>query len=282
MYEFIYKVPSDMEEGLTGLLVENDISSFYFELCRGESLLNIFLDTDEPLKFIDESLLQSVKEVDQKSWSRAWGENYTGHELTNEIFVLPSGVDPPAKRYKTVIEVDPFDSFGDGHHPTTRLCGQLLEHVISDFTANSGKAGISMLDVGTGSGILSIAAWTMGVRDIDLFDYEPVAVEKAEKNLKLNHVEGPVPHVADIYSYRTEKKYDVVTANLLSRIIEDNIGLLVSLLKPGGKLILSGINTLWTDGMKKLFAGKNLEIKEHKIIDEWNGFVLIRAHSKTL
>ncbi len=274
MRELVFEISELREAQLTELLIDSGFTAFYFEKSDGKTFLKVYPDENEIPQCLADEFPVLSSDVDPASWNRTWIENYKGDELTQDIFVLPSGVNLPDKHYKTVIKIDPSDSFGDGHHPTTKLCGELLEHVISGAAATAVE--LSMLDAGTGSGILAIAAWSMGVRDIELFDYDPVSVEKAMKNLRLNGIEGPSPFVSDIYSYKTEKKYDIVTANLLSKIIEDNIDILKSILKPDGKLILSGISTLWTDGMKKIFDRKNLEVIEHKILEEWNGFVLIK------
>jgi len=131
-----------------------------------------------------------------------------------------------------------------------------------------------MLDVGTGSGILSIVSWLLGLRDIELFDYDGAAVEKAKKNLKLNGIDDLIPFVADLYNFSTERKYKVITANLLSRIIEDNIEKLKDLAMPGGHLLLSGISILWKGDMEKLFLYHGFNIKESLTDDEWCAFWL--------
>ncbi|HPF05397.1 MAG TPA: 50S ribosomal protein L11 methyltransferase [Spirochaetota bacterium] len=271
MREYIFEIPESREELLTVQLTESGFTSFYFEKSGQKNFLKIYLrDNDLPAILLNETPISS-SDVDPSSWSRVWGENYNGSELTENIFILPSGVTPPDKKYKTIIEIDPFDSFGDGHHPTTRLCGMLLEEILN---GGNNAASLSMLDIGTGSGILSIAAWIMGIKNIDLFDYDSVAVEKASKNLKLNGINSLSPFTDDIYKFTSDKKYDIITANLLSRLIEDNMIKLISLLKPEGKIIVSGISTKWTEQMKKVFSANGFQIIKHRVLEEWNGFIL--------
>jgi len=274
MKEIVFEISEAHEEKLTGFLNDTGFTSFYFEKTRNSNLLKLYIDDgDIPIGLKDEKLI-SISVVEPSSWNRIWGENYRGEELTENIFVLPAGAAYPEKKYKTLIAIDPYDSFGDGHHPTTRLCGMLLEEVIRNYYINVFPGKLSMLDIGTGSGILAIAAWTMGVRDIEMFDYDPVAVAKALKNLRLNGIDTFSPFNEDIYKFSSTKKYNIITANLLSRIIEDNIGKLISLLKPEGILIVSGVNTIWTEDIKKIFYNNNISIIKHVIIDEWNGFIL--------
>lgn len=271
MKEFVFEITESREELLTLQLIESGFTSFYFEKTGNKNFLKIYLENNDLPSILLNEIPVSSSDLDPSSWSRAWGEDYKGDELTADIFVLPSGVNPPDKKYKTIIEIDPFDSFGDGHHPTTRLCGILLEKEISN---HDNPSSLSMLDIGTGSGILSITAWTMGVRDIELFDYDPVSADKALKNLKLNGINSLFPFIDDIYRFTSFKKYDLITANLLSRLLEDNIIKLTGLLKQEGRLIVSGISTKWTEEMKKVFSDNRLQIIEHIVIEEWNGFLL--------
>ncbi len=274
MKEFVFEINESKEEQLTFQLMESGFASFYFEKSGNKNFLKIYTENNDLPSILLNEISVSSSDVDPSSWSRAWGENYKGDELTSNIFILPEGAVPPDKNYKTIIEIDPFDSFGDGHHPTTRLCGMLLEDELSN---HHDPSALSMLDIGTGSGILSIAAWAMGVRDIELFDYDPVAADKTLKNLKLNGINSLLPFIDDIYEFTSVKKYDVITANLLSRLLEDNIVKVTELLKPEGRIIVSGISTKWTEEMKKVFSDNRLQIIEHMVIEEWNGFLLTKA-----
>jgi len=114
----------------------------------------------------------------------------------------------------------------------------------------------------------------MGVRDIELFDYDNDSVIKADKNLSLNGITGARASFQDLYTFSSSKKYDIITANLLSKIIEDNIEILKSLLKPDGSLILSGISSKWEKDMIVLFENSGLRIISHKKLEEWEGFVV--------
>jgi len=274
MKEIIYSINKRSEKRLTGTLRDSGVTSFYIEYTGKEILLKIYSDDDTPLDLFEKETLISVNEIENDAWNRTWGDNYRGHKLTESIFVLPDGLEGIPGKYSAVIRIDQYDSFGDGHHPTTRLCAELLSDFIDNISVTHKAEELSMLDIATGSGILSIAAWIMGIRDIELFDYEPVAVEKAAKNLELNGITSLNPFIADIYSFNTEKKYDLITANLLSRLLEDNIEKIKSFLKPDGILILSGIGATWTDDMINLFRKYCFEIIERRELDDWNGFLL--------
>ncbi len=271
MFEITYSIPLKLEEEYSGLLTSTGVTSFWFEKAARSLLLKIYSVTPDPVYPIDHSYLVRVAEIKESDWKNKWAEDYTGHELTDNIFVVPPGITPPQKKYRHIIQIDPEDSFGDGHHPTTRLCGDMLEQILEKYTS---REGLSFIDIGTGSGVLAIEAALMGIRDIELFDYDKDSVIKADKNLKLNGIIGARASLEDLYEFSSEKKYDIITANLLSKLIEENIHRLKSFLKPEGFLILSGISSRWEKDLLKLFKNSGLKVILHKKLEEWEGFAL--------
>jgi len=271
MYEITYAISPELEDEYSEQLISAGVTSFCFEKISGTLLLKIYSDSPAPMEGIDGNFLRDVSEIHDSDWKNKWAEDYTGHELTENIFVIPPGITPPQKEYRYIIQIDPEDSFGDGHHPTTRLCGILLELVLE---MRGSPEKVSFIDIGTGSGVLAIQAALMGVNDIELFDYDEDSVLKADKNLNLNGIRRLRASLNDIYTFSSSKKYDIITANLLSKIIEDNIERLKSLLKPEGMMILSGISTKWESDMTALFEISGLRIILHKKLEEWEGFVL--------
>ncbi len=271
MFEFTYSISSKLEDQYSELLMSAGIASFCFEKISGRLFLKVYLDIPEPVPGISPASLVNVAEIHDSDWKNKWAEGYTGHELTENIYVIPPGIVPPEKSYHLVIQIDPEDSFGDGHHPTTRLCGTLLEQVIEMYPY---PGELSLIDIGTGSGVLAILGALMGISDVELFDYDRDSVIKADKNLCLNGISGIRASLDDLYTFTSSKKYDIITANLLSRIIEENIGRLKALLKPDGFMILSGISSIWSEDMKMLFKISGLTAVFHKKLEEWEGFVL--------
>jgi ribosomal protein L11 methyltransferase len=271
MYEFTYIIPSKLEDEFTSQLISAGVTSFCFEKVSRALYLKIYSGTSEPFEVIDRSYLKDVSEIHDSDWKNKWAEGYNGHELTENIFVVPPGINLPEKKYKYIIQIDPEDSFGDGHHPTTRLCGDLLEQILGQSRS---PGELSFLDIGTGSGVLAIQAALAGVRDVELFDYDKDSVLKADQNLILNGITGFRASLHDLYSFSSRKKYDIITANLLSKIIEDNIQRLKSFLKPAGFLILSGISSKWGKDMSSLFENSGLKIISHKKLEEWEGFIV--------
>jgi len=203
MYEFTYIIPSKLEDECTLKLISAGVTSFCFEKISRVLYLKIYSGSPEPCEEIDQTYLERVSEIHDSDWKNKWADGYTGHELTENIFVIPPGITLPEKKYRYIIQIDPEDSFGDGHHPTTRLCGDLLEHVLGQSRSFE---GLSFLDIGTGSGVLAIQAALMGVCDIELFDYDKDSIFKADKNLSLNGITGVRASLQDLYTFTSIKK----------------------------------------------------------------------------
>lgn len=251
-------------------LSEAGIVSYYIENNGTKNFLCIFSESGEFISLPGQIVPESIVNTDEASWLNSWAEKFKGYELTHDIYVTPEGAGPSAQ-YEYVITIDPHGAFGDGHHPTTRLCAYMLQEFIS---RHENRAMLNMIDVGTGSGLLAVEAYILGVRHIELFDIDPTSVRMAAKNLHLNGAVGIEPFAADIYSYTFNKKYDIITANLLTGLIEDNISLLTGALDIKGVLILSGISRKWTSLVRRLIKRNNLVILEHKKLEGWNGFLL--------
>jgi ribosomal protein L11 methylase PrmA len=138
----------------------------------------------------------------------------------------------PRRPTPIVIVIVPSMAFGTGHHPTTRLCLELLQMFP--------LAGLRVIDVGTGSGVLALAAWKLGARTVLGVDYDADAIANARENASLNGATASLEiREADLASFQAEPA-DVVTANLTAAVIQKHADALQRLVRLGGKLILSG------------------------------------------
>lgn len=273
MYLLKYKIPSTDEEKITGQLQNGSTSTFSFEIVNGSTFLNIYSPNKEPADFISKEYLESITPIDIEALNNKWADDYNGAVLTDNFFVKSPDMTDAGDGFKHVILLDPVGSFGDGCHATTRLCAEMLEDLINTYQACA-RNNLSMLDIGTGSGILSIEASMLGLQNIDLFDCYRVSVVKSQKNLRLNGIENLAPFQDDLYSYQFTKKYDIITANLLTSVLEDNIVKMRSAIAENGHLIISGIGTRWTDEMTALINISGYKIVKHKKLEGWNGFML--------
>jgi ribosomal protein L11 methyltransferase len=166
------------------------------------------------------------------------------------------------------IIIQPSMGFGTGHHASTRLCAALLQHV--DLT------GRSVLDAGTGSGVLALIARALGARAVTAVDDDADAIEAARENLDLNGVtEGIDLKVADFRTLSAQPA-DVVTANLTGGLLIRGAELLTEAVAPGGSLIISGVLREEESGVVAAFAPA-LSVVERLSEDEWIGARLTRA-----
>lgn len=202
----------------------------------------------------------SVSDIKDDDWAHKWKEFFKPERITDRIVIKPTWEAYEAKVGEIVIEIDPGMAFGTGTHPTTRGCLRLIEEVAS-------RGGIeTMLDVGTGSGILAIAAAKLGVQRTIAIDLDSAAVKVAEENIILNKVESQV-RIAKIKVDIIYVMFNLVVANIIA---EELIRLSVPLkgrVMPGGCLILSGIVAEKADMVKEAF--KELSLEKELIEGEW-------------
>jgi ribosomal protein L11 methyltransferase len=172
--------------------------------------------------------------VEEEDWAESWKAFFWPQKITARIVVKPTWREYIAGPGEQIIEIDPGMAFGTGTHPTTALCVRLLEKYL--------QAGRSVLDVGTGSGILLITAAMLGAGPMTGIDLDPMAVDVARKNLQQNRVapaafELICGHLAE----NIVRTYDVVVANILAEVIIELLDQGVPVAHPGGLFICSGI-----------------------------------------
>ncbi|SFQ19481.1 50S ribosomal protein L11 methyltransferase [Desemzia incerta] len=176
----------------------------------------------------------SIEDVQEENWASAWKKYYHPQQITRYLTVAPQWEEyEPKLDGEIVIRLDPGLAFGTGTHATTRLSLQGLETYI--------RGGETILDVGTGSGVLSIASSALGAGEIHAFDLDEVAVRSAKENVKMNAYAQNVSVSANDLLKGIEIPADIVVANILAEIIVPLIPDAWRLLKPNGIFITSGI-----------------------------------------
>lgn len=212
--------------------------------------------------------------VPDQDWMQKWKEGFEAIEIGERIVIAPSWKLPETKEGENregrlIIQIDPGMAFGTGTHETTRLCLKAIEHY-----AREGR----MLDVGTGTGILAIAAALIHPRShITAIDVDPLAVEVARENVSINNVAQAVDVVEGQPRDYAGRAFDMVVANLTAEVIIALIDDLVGCLAPAGVMILSGIlNSLRTDVERSLIEA-GLVIVDRSEDGEWAALVARRG-----
>jgi ribosomal protein L11 methyltransferase len=171
--------------------------------------------------------------VAEEDWANAWKEYFHVLHVGRRVVIKPSWRDYTPQPGEVVLELDPGMAFGTGLHPTTHMCLELLEQYV--------QQGMRVLDVGTGSGILALAAAKLGAASVLALDVSSVAVEAAQANAQANGLAERITVLPGSVEETPETTYDLVVANIIARVIADLAPALVASLAPGGLLIASGI-----------------------------------------
>ncbi|MBF0779494.1 MULTISPECIES: 50S ribosomal protein L11 methyltransferase [unclassified Granulicatella] len=213
----------------------------------------------------NEVILTSVSEED---WANAWKTYYHPVRISRYLTVVPSWENYQAIEGENIIELDPGMAFGTGTHPTTRLSLQALEMVL--------RGGEYVLDVGTGSGVLSIAAKVLGAARVEAFDLDEKATQIARENIALNpFAQDIVVRENDLLS-GIKTQADVIVANILAEILERLIDDAWANLKDGGYFILAGIIQSKRDSLVDKLRAKGFEIEQENKIKDWVSLICLK------
>lgn len=245
--------------------------SFYIkeEEDKEEILKNVVIELDKLREFMDigeGTIAESVTE--DKDWINNWKQFFEPFEV-DDILIKPTWVDMVKPEGKLMIEIDPGVAFGTGKHETTQLCIKQLKKYITRTS--------KFLDVGCGSGILSIIALKLGAELGVGIDIDPNAIAATYENMKVNHMEssklqvlaGNLLEDTGFEEIIGLEKYDIVVANILADVIIPLSGIIPSYLKEGGIFISSGIINTKEEAVVKAMKKNNLEIIEIDHQGEW-------------
>ena len=214
----------------------------------------------------------SARRIREEKWAEAWKENFKPIEVTPGIVVKPPWENWERKPGQFIIEIDPGMAFGTGTHPSTQMCLQFMEEVIPSFSRTP-----SVLDVGTGSGILAIAARRMGVKKITAIDIDPVAIDCARVNARANRTGRGISFRIGTPA-ELKASYDLVVANLLPQELLNTAPALAGLTARSGKLIISGFLTKQGREMAAAFQRQGMQKECSRRQKGWAAWVM---HRKT-
>ncbi|MEO5378379.1 MAG: 50S ribosomal protein L11 methyltransferase [Magnetococcus sp. DMHC-6] len=202
------------------------------------------------------------KSLIDRDWQEAWKKEYRPLPIGNRLLVLPTWLTVPEGNHRHVLRMDPEMAFGSGSHETTRGCLEALEYV-----ADQPNGLGSVLDMGTGSGILAIGAVLLGARSVLATDNDPQAITTSQKNCLLNQVDTQVEiqFTADL----PKQRFQTVVANILAPVLIEKSYEIAQSVASGGTLILAGI--LESQFEEVLQAYKKQELHQFKttLLGEW-------------
>ena len=253
-------------------MVDHAVSAYFPLNFYAEKRRKAILNALEEKFFQREDIIYTVDfyDYEEEDYQNSWKKYFYTQKISNRFVVKPTWRDYEPLEDELVIEIDPGRAFGTGTHPTTSLCIKLMEENIS--------AQDRVIDVGTGSGILMVAAEKLGAKEIIGTDIDPMAIEVAKENLELNKVslEKAKAYAGDLISVVKEDKFDVVVANILADVLLILLKDISKVVRKDGLVIFSGIIEDKLEEMKKEIESQGLEILEVKADKEWRA-ILIKA-----
>jgi ribosomal protein L11 methyltransferase len=203
--------------------------------------------------------------VNEEDWANAWKDYYHVTHIGKRLVIRPSWREYTPKDDEVVIELDPGMAFGTGLHPTTRMCLEQVEQRV--------WPGLRVLDVGTGSGILALAAAKLGAASVYCIDNSSVAVESAIANAAVNQLSERISVVLgvldDAEATRLAGQFDLVLANIIARVIGSIAPYLARVLTPGGILITGGIIEERRHEAEQPLLDAGLKLVQQVMIDDW-------------
>lgn len=208
------------------------------------------------------------REVGDRDWARAWMDRFRPMRFGNHLWIVPTGMTIEADPSHIEIRLDPGLAFGTGTHPTTALCLEWLD--------SQDISGCGIVDYGCGSGILGVAAALKGAAWVVGVDNDPQALEATVVNAERNGVSRKVS--AAMPDEFAVKDADVVLANILAGPLTELAPVIAGCVKPGGKVVLSGLLAEQVDAVIAAYEGC-CEVKETVTREGWSRAVLVRSRS---
>ena len=218
------------------------------------------------------SMAFEFETVDDADWKDKWKEYFKPAHITEKIVVKPTWEEYAKKDGELIIEIDPGVAFGTGTHPTTTGCMVLMEKYL--------KNGMSVMDVGCGSGILAIGAGLLGAGDVLGIEIDPDAVAVGRENIALNHVENIARVELGDLTKGVDYKADIIVANLMADLVKMLTGDVAKHLKKGGIYISSGILLELKDELCTFLKDSGFEILEVYENERDGGWCAIAAALK--
>ena len=199
--------------------------------------------------------------AEEEDWANAWKQYFKPQKVGKRLVIVPSWEEYAPGDTDLILRLDPGMAFGTGGHPTTRLCMEVLENTV--------VPGMKVADVGTGSGILSLAAARLGASEVWATDIDPLACRIARENVETNGL-ADIVHILDLPAFDAHaQNCDLIVANILAGTIIELAPTLAPRLKAGGTFIASGVVEEYHDDVRDALAAVGLHHVETRCEDIW-------------
>ena len=206
------------------------------------------------------------KEIPFENWNRRWRDFFQPVQVTSRIWIKPPWIHRDVSSNQIIVDINPGLAFGTGTHETTQLCLIFLEKYLMD--------GEILLDIGTGSGILSITGVKLGASRAVALDIDFQALINAKENIFLNHLQSQVELRDGSVNVITQRHFDLICANINLVVLKNLIPELKRLTSKGSRVILSGILIYEKGCLRSVIVQAGYTILESQDKGEWAGFVI--------
>ncbi len=263
-------IPGLTELGCRGFQELDDTLLCYFDKSQwNPGSYELFRrDLHEILRTFSVNADIRYRDIEDTNWNEEWERSLAPIEIGTRLVVKPTWTQYAATRDRIIIEIDPKMSFGTGYHESTRLILTLMEEQV--------RAGDTVLDIGTGTGILAIAAVKLGARHATGIDIDEWSITNAKENVVKNGVEDRVRILSDHPSTLRSGSYSLIAANIMASTIIELLPEMCRLLAPSGRLFLSGLLDNDGETINRALADNGLHPTARASENEWIAIVAVR------
>lgn len=271
---------SDLEQGALEIAHIDLIDEELIKKDRNHAVIHIYISDEdnltEGLIYLKERLAAQnipfeigTSSISESDWADNWKKYFKTTEIGQRLVIQPSWEEYDNQTGRLVLKIDPGAAFGTGTHATTRLCLELLERHL--------KPSSTLLDIGCGSGILSIAGVLLGAKKSTGVDIDPLAVKVSEQNTADNGVLDRTEFLQGNLVDKINKKYDVVCANIVADAIIELSADVGQYINKDGVFLCSGIIDIRAEETENALRKNGFKIIEHRSSENWNAYVAVLA-----